>query len=77
MTIIPLAAVLLFAASQAQAQFTGTESILPEIAVRGQGWAQLRDLAEVKEFAFAFIETTVMISVLAYHPVDIATVLAP
>ena len=68
-----MAALLLFAATQAEAQFTGTESILPEIAVRGQGWAQLRDLAEVKEFVLAFIETTVMISVLAYHPVSLAT----
>ena len=73
LTIFPLVAALLVAASQAQAQFTGSESILPEIAVRGQGWAQLRDLGEVKEFALAFIETTVMISVLAYHPNNIAT----
>ncbi len=73
MIIFPLVAVLLFAASQANAQFSGTDSILPEIAVRGQGWGQLRDLAEVREFALAFIETTVMISVLAYHPVNIAT----
>ncbi len=73
LTIVSLVTLLVFVANQAQAQFTGTDSVLPEIAVRGQGWAQLRDLTEVREFALAFIETTVMISVLAYHPVNIAT----
>lgn len=68
-----LLAALLISADPALAQFAGDgDSFLPEIAVRGQGWAQLRDLDEVSDFAMAFVETAVMIAALAFHPVVIA-----
>ena len=56
------------------AQVMGSaDSILPELAVRGQGWAQLQNPAELWEFGLALIETTLMVAFLAYHPVSIAT----
>jgi hypothetical protein len=58
----------------AMAQVMGSaDSILPDLAVRGQGWAQLQNPAELWEFGLALIETTLMVAFLAYHPVSIAT----
>ncbi len=56
------------------AQVIGSaDSILPELAVRGQGWAQLQNPAELWEFGLALVETTLMVAFLAYHPVSVAT----
>lgn len=48
-------------------------SILPEIEVRGRGWEQLANLPELLDFAMALLETTVMVGLMAYHPVSLAT----
>ena len=50
-----------------------TGSILPEIEVRGRGWGQIFNPAELLDFAIALLETTVMIATIAYHPVKLAT----
>lgn len=48
-------------------------SILPEVEVRGRGWVLLRNPTELLDFALALIVTTVMIALIAYHPVKLAT----
>lgn len=56
------------------AQVIGSaDSILPDLAVRGQGWSQLQNPAELFEFGLALVETTIMVAFLAYHPVSVAT----
>jgi len=52
---------------------SSADSILPEIAVRGRGWAQLLEQEELLEFGLALIEASLMTAALAYHPVIVAT----
>lgn len=60
--------------SPAQAQVMDMAgSILPEIDVQGRGWDQLANPGEMVDFALALVATTAMISVIAYHPVKLAT----
>ena len=47
------------------------DAILPEIAVRGQGWLQLTEPHELLDFGLALVEATIMTAAIAYHPVSI------
>lgn len=61
------------ATGPAQAQLLdASTTILPEIEVRGRGWIQLSNPAELLEFALALVETTLMVGTIAYHPVKMA-----
>ncbi len=48
-----VAALTVVAVPEQAQMFNDTDSIMPEIAVRGQGWAQLRNPAEMLDFALA------------------------
>lgn len=48
--------------------FDGGTGILPEVALRGQGWAQVGNLAEVFDFILAVAEVTVLTLLVSFHP---------
>lgn len=50
----------------------GAESLLPEISVRGQGWALLFQPRELAEFALSLIEAAFMTAAIVFHPVAMA-----
>lgn len=52
---------------------TGITPMLPDIAVRGRGWAQLLEPWELLEFAVALVESSLMTAAIAYHPILSAT----
>lgn len=59
-------------ASTALGQSPEETLVLPaEIEVRGRGWAQITNLAEVLDFGLCLIEVSLFSSLLAFHPVNL------
>lgn len=48
--------------------FDGGTGILPEVALRGQGWAQLGNVTEVLDFLLAIVEVTALTLLVSLHP---------
>lgn len=48
-------------------------SMLPELELRNQGWAQLKNLEEIADFAVGLIEISVLTLLVGYHPVRLHT----
>jgi hypothetical protein len=59
------------AVSAAIAQGADGSLVIPaEIEVRGRGWSQLANFDEMLDFALTLIETVLLTSALAFHPVN-------
>jgi hypothetical protein len=64
-------AVLILAVSTVLAQGADGSLVIPaEVEVRGRGWSQLSNLAEMLEFALALVETVILTAALAFHPIN-------
>ena len=48
--------------------FDGGTGILPDVALRGQGWSQLGNLAEVLDFLLAVVEVTALTRLVSLNP---------
>jgi hypothetical protein len=45
---------------------------LPNVAIRGQGWSQLANPAELIEYGLGLVETFILAAAIAYHPTSLS-----
>jgi len=79
--LLAVAAAALFfltlTASTAFAQIADSSLVIPaDVEVRGRGWSQISNLAEMLDFALTVFETTVLTAFLVFHPMHMKQNLA-